>query len=107
MKIAVIGAGAVGGYFGGRLAFGGSDVVFLVRGKTLEALRTGPLRVQSIGGNFEVDVRATDDPAEVGDVEAVMVAVKTWQVPDAASAIQKMPGGESVVVPLQNGMDAQ
>lgn len=106
MKIAVIGAGAVGGYFGGRLAFGGSDVVFLVRGKTLEALRTGPLRVQSIGGNFEVDVRATDDPAEVGDVEAVMVAVKTWQVPDAAGAIQKMPSGRSVVVPLQNGMDA-
>jgi 2-dehydropantoate 2-reductase len=107
MKIAVIGAGAVGGYFGGRLAFGGSDVVFLVRGKTLEALRSGPLRVQSIGGNFEVDVRATDDPAEVEDVEAVMVAVKTWQVPEAAGAIQRMPGGESVVVPLQNGMDAQ
>lgn len=106
MKIAVIGAGAVGGYFGGRLAVSGSDVVFLVRGKTLEALCTGPLRVQSIGGNFEVDVRATDDPAEVGEVDAVLVAVKAWQVPEAAAAIQKMPGGKSVVIPLQNGMDA-
>jgi 2-dehydropantoate 2-reductase len=106
MKIAIMGAGAVGGYFGGRLAFGGSDVVFLVRGKTLEALRSGPLRVQSVGGNFEVDVRATDDPAEVGEVDAVLVAVKAWQVPEAAAAIQRMPGGKSVVVPLQNGMDA-
>ncbi len=106
MKIAVIGAGAVGGYFGGRLASSGSEVVFLVRGKTLEALQTGPLRVQSIGGDFEVDVRATDTPAEVGEVDAVLVAVKAWQVPEAAAAIQKMPGRKSVVVPLQNGMDA-
>jgi 2-dehydropantoate 2-reductase len=106
MKIAVIGAGAVGGYFGGRLASSGSEVVFLVRGKTLEALRTGPLRVQSIGGDFEVDVPATDDPAEVGEVDAVIVAVKAWQVPEAATAIRKMPGEKSVVVPLQNGMEA-
>jgi 2-dehydropantoate 2-reductase len=106
MTIAVIGAGAVGGYFGGRLAASGSDVVFLVRGKTLEALRAGPLRVQSIARNFEVNVRATDDPAEVGEMDAVLVAVKAWQVPEAAAAIQKMPGGKSVVVPLQNGMEA-
>src|SRR5438067_8037008 len=106
MKIAVIGAGAVGGYFGGRLAASGNEVVFLVRGKTFEALRAGPLRVESIKGNFEVNVRATDDPAEVGAVDAVLVAVKAWQVPEAAAAIQKMPGGESVIVPLQNGMEA-
>jgi len=106
MKVAVIGAGAVGGYFGGRLAASGSEVVFLVRGKTLDALRTRPLRVQSIGGDFEVSVRATDDPAEVGEVEAVLVAVKAWQVREAAAAIRKMPGEESIVVPLQNGMDA-
>ena len=84
MKIAVIGAGAVGGYFGGRLAASGNEVVFLVRGKTFEALRAGPLRVESIKGNFEVNVRATDDPAEVGAVDAVLVAVKAWQVPEAA-----------------------
>ena len=76
MKIAVIGAGAVGGYFGGRLALNGNDVVFLVRGKTFEALRGSPLRVDSIKGDFEVNVRATDNPAEVGAVEAILVAVK-------------------------------
>jgi 2-dehydropantoate 2-reductase len=80
--------------------------MFLVRGKTLEALRTGPLRVQSIKGDFEVRVRATDEPAEVGEVDAVLVAVKAWQVPEAAAAIRKMPGGNSVAVPLQNGIEA-
>jgi 2-dehydropantoate 2-reductase len=106
MKIAVIGAGAVGGYFGGRLAVSGNEVVFLVRGKTLEALRAGPLRVGSIKGDFEVNVRAMDNPVELGAVDAVLVAVKAWQVPEAAAAIEKMPGRESIVVPLQNGIDA-
>ena len=106
MRIAVIGAGAVGGYFGGRLALSGNDVVFLVRGKTFEVLRAGPLRVKSIKGDFEVSARATDNPADVGPVDAVLVAVKAWQVPEAAAAIAKMPGRESVIVPLQNGMEA-
>jgi 2-dehydropantoate 2-reductase len=106
MKIAVIGAGAVGGYFGGRLALAGNDVVFLVRGKTLEALRSGPLRVKSINGDFEVRVRATSDPAEIDATEAVLVAVKAWQVPEAAAAIGKMRAENSLVIPLQNGMEA-
>jgi 2-dehydropantoate 2-reductase len=106
MKIVVIGAGAVGGYFGGRLALNGNDVVFLVRGKTCAALRSGPLRVESIKGDFEVKVRATDDPAEIGEVDAVLVAVKSWQVPEVAMAIQKMAKRESVIVPFQNGMEA-
>jgi 2-dehydropantoate 2-reductase len=106
MKVAVIGAGAVGGYFGGKLALAGNDVVFIARGKTLEALRTGPLRVASIDGNFEVKVRATDDPAEVGAIDAVLVAVKAWQVPEAAAAIQKMAAQNAVVIPFQNGMEA-
>jgi len=106
MKIAVIGAGAVGGYFGGRLASAGNDVVFLVRGKTLDALRSGPLRVKSINGDFEVRVSATDDPAEIDRPDVVLIAVKTWQVPEAAEAIRKMRGQDSVVIPLQNGMEA-
>jgi 2-dehydropantoate 2-reductase len=106
MKIAVIGAGAVGGYFGGRLALNGNDVVFLVRGKTLGALRSGPLRVESVKGDFDVKVQATDDPEAVGDVDVVLVAVKTWQVSEAASAIQKMPGRDSIIVPLQNGVES-
>ena len=105
MKIAVIGAGAVGGYFGGRLALSGNEVVFLARGKTLEALRSRPLRVKSIKGDFEVRVAATDEPAEV-DAEVVLVAVKAWQVSEAAEAIQKTARRDSVIVPLQNGMEA-
>lgn len=106
MKIAVIGAGAVGGYFGGRLALGGNEVVFLVRGKTLEALRSAPLRVESISGDFEVAVGATDRAEEIEDAEIVLVAVKAWQVPEAAAAIEKIPSRQSVIVPLQNGMEA-
>ncbi|MFN2624003.1 MAG: 2-dehydropantoate 2-reductase [Chthoniobacterales bacterium] len=104
MKIAIVGAGAVGGYFGGRLAEAGNDATFLVRGKTLEALRSGPLRVKSIKGDFDVRVAASDEPAQI-DAEVVLVAVKAWQVPDAAEAIQKMARRDSVVVPLQNGME--
>ena len=106
MKIAIIGAGAVGGYFGGRLAASGNDVAFLVRGKTLEALRSGPLSVKSINGDFEVQVRATNDPMEVRAPEVVLVAVKAWQVAEAAEAIRKMVTDDSVIVPLQNGMEA-
>lgn len=106
MKVAVIGAGAVGGYYGGRLAVAGNDVVILARGKTLAALRERPLRVKSINGDFEAKVPATDDPSTVGDVEAVIVAVKTWQLADAARSILAMPGRDSIVVPLQNGMEA-
>ena len=106
MNIAVIGAGAVGGYFGGRLALDGNEVVFVVRGKTLETLRAGPLRIDSIDGNFEVPVHATDDASEMEAVEVVLVGVKAWQVPEAAAAIQRMPGRDSVVIPLQNGMEA-
>jgi 2-dehydropantoate 2-reductase len=106
MRIAVIGAGAVGGYFGGRLALSGNEVTFLVRGKTLEALRGGPLRVKSINGDFEVRVPATNDPAEVGGADIVLVGVKAWQLAEAGEAIQRMPGRSSIVVPLQNGMGA-
>lgn len=105
MKIAVIGAGAVGGYFGGRLAASGNDVVFLVRGKTLEVLQAGPLRVKSTKGDFAVKVRATNDPAEI-DAEVILVAVKAWQVPEAGAAVGKMKAGDAVVIPLQNGMEA-
>jgi len=106
MKIAVIGAGAVGGYFGGRLASSGQDVVFLVRGKTFGALRAGPLRVKSIAGDFEVRVRATEDPAEMDSADVVLVAVKAWQVAEAAEFIVRMGSSDSVIVPLQNGMEA-
>jgi 2-dehydropantoate 2-reductase len=107
MRIAVFGAGGVGGYFGGRLAQAGHDVTFVARGKHLEAMRTGGLRVESIKGDFSIHpVQATDIPEEVGEVEAVIVAVKAWQVPEAARAMKPMVGPETVVLPLENGVEA-
>ena len=107
MRIAVIGAGGVGGYFGGRLAHGGLDVVFIVRGATLEALRTRCLRVDSINGNFVIErPNATDDPATVGRVDAVLVAVKAWQIDEAAAQIKPLIGDGTMVIPLENGIDA-
>lgn len=107
MKIAVIGAGGVGGYFGGRLAHAGVDTTFIARGATLDALRTRGLRVDSINGDFTVEhPNATDDPRTVGAVDAVLLAVKAWQIPAAAEAAKPMLGPDTIVVPLENGIDA-
>ena len=107
MRIAVFGAGAVGGYFGGRLAQAGEDVVLIARGEHLRAMQTHGLRVESIEGDFVVDpIQASDDPAEVGVVDAILVAVKAWQVADAAWAMRPMVGPETFVVPLENGVEA-
>lgn len=107
MRIAVIGAGAVGGYFGGRLAQAGEEVTFIARGQTLEVLRQDGLQVESINGDFAVQpVQATSNPSEVGPVDAVLVAVKAWQVPEVAESLRPLLGAESVVVPLQNGVEA-
>jgi 2-dehydropantoate 2-reductase len=107
MRIAVFGAGSVGGYFGGRLAHAGEDVVFIARGAHLRALCEQGLRVESPKGNFSVAaVQATDNPVQVGPVDVVLMAVKAWQVPEAAQAIRPMIGPETCVVPLQNGLEA-
>ena len=107
MRIAIFGVGGVGGYFGGRLAQTGEDVTLIARGVHLQALRTTGLRVDSINGDFEVHrVQATDNPAAVGQVDAVILAVKAWQVSDAAEAIRPMVGPDTCVVPLQNGVEA-
>jgi 2-dehydropantoate 2-reductase len=107
MRIAVFGTGAVGGYFGGRLAQAGEDVVFIARGKQLQALRDQGLRVDSPKGDLMLgSVQATDDPAQVGVVDAVIVGVKAWQVTDAAQACGPLIGPETFVVPLQNGVEA-
>ncbi len=107
MRIAVFGAGAVGGYFGGRLAQAGEDVVLIARGEHLKAMQMHGLHVESIEGDFTVDpVQATDDPGEVGLVDAVLVAVKAWQVPQAAREMRPMVGPDTFVVPLENGVEA-
>jgi 2-dehydropantoate 2-reductase len=107
MRIAVFGTGGIGGYFGGRLAQAGEDVVFIARGQHLEAMRTHGLRVDSIKGNFIVNpVQATDDPGQVGTVDLIIVGVKAWQVPEAAQAMRPMMGPHTIVLPLQNGVEA-
>lgn len=107
MRVAVVGAGGVGGYFGAKLAHGGEETLFLARGATLEALRTRGIKVESIKGDFEVGpVPASDDPAAIGPVDAVLVAVKAWQVPDIAPTLKPLLGPDTVVVPLENGMEA-
>jgi len=106
MRVAVVGAGAVGSYFGGTLARAGNEVVFLARGNNLAALRERPLRVDSIKGDFEIKVRAGASAEEIGAVDLVLVAVKAWQVPKVAAAISPLIGPLTVVVPLENGVEA-
>jgi 2-dehydropantoate 2-reductase len=107
MRFAVVGAGGVGGYFGGRLAQSGVDVVFIARGKTLDALRRRGLRVDSIAGDFVLpNVNATGDPASVGKVDVVLLAVKAWQIPEAAARLKPLLDRDTAVIPLENGMTA-
>jgi 2-dehydropantoate 2-reductase len=107
MKIAVMGTGAVGGYFGGRLAQAGEEVVFVARGANLLALRESGLRVDSINGDFLIrDAHASDDPSKIGKVDYVIVGVKTWQVAEASEAIRPLIGPATCVLPLQNGVEA-
>lgn len=102
MRIAVVGAGGVGGYFGGRLAQAGVDTTFIVRGATAEALRTNGLRVESINGDFSV--RVNIEPSGIFD--AVLMTVKTYQLSEAAVPVKPFIGPETMVVPLENGVDA-
>ena len=107
MRIAVFGAGGVGGYFGGRLAQAGEDVVFIARGDHLKAMVTHGLRVDSVKGDFVLKpVKATDDPAKAGIMDVILVGVKAWQVTNAAEAMRPMVGPETFVLPLQNGLEA-
>jgi 2-dehydropantoate 2-reductase len=107
MKIAIFGAGGVGGYYGARLAAAGEDVHFIARGAHLEAIRTSGLRVTSANGDVHVQpARATDDPAATGPVDLVMIAVKLYDTEDAAAACPALLGPDTAVVSLQNGVTA-
>jgi 2-dehydropantoate 2-reductase len=107
MRIVVFGTGAVGGYFGGRLAQAGMDITFIARGKQLEAIGKHGLRVDSINGNFTIHpVIATDDPAMVGEADVILCCVESWQVGEAAMMMRPMIGTNTIVVPIQNGVEA-
>lgn len=107
MKIAIIGSGGVGGYFGARLAAAGNDVTFVARGAHLDAMRKNGLRVHSALGDMHLDkVQCTDDTATIGPVDIVMIAVKLWATEEAAAAAKPLIGPDTAVISFQNGVIA-
>ena len=107
MKIAVIGAGGVGGYFGGRLAAAGNDVTFVARGEHLRAIRERGLAVKSALGDFRISpARATDEIARLERPELVVLGVKAWQVKGVAEELRGVIDERTTVLPLQNGLTA-
>src|SRR6478735_11938709 len=107
MRIAVVGAGGVGGGFGAALAKAGADVTFIARGAHLAAMKSAGLKVQGPRGDTHlVPTRATDDPADIGTVDIVLFCVKLWDVESAGEKIKPLIGAGTAVIPLQNGIDA-
>ena len=107
MRIAVVGAGGVGGGFGAALAKAGADVTFIARGAHLAAMKRDGLKVVSQRGDTHlVPTQATDDPAEIGPVDIVLFCVKLWDVESAGERIKPLVGPGTAVIPLQNGIDA-
>jgi 2-dehydropantoate 2-reductase len=107
MRIAVIGAGGVGGTLGAALQHAGQDVRFLARGRHLQAMRERGLRITGARGDSRLErVHATDDPVAIGQAEIVLLAVKLWDVEPAARALGPLIAADTVVVTLQNGIDA-
>ena len=104
-KVAVIGAGAVGGYYGGALARAGHDVALLCRGEHREAILREGLKVSSHWGNYTVNPQATPDPVEIGPVDLVLYAVKLYSNPEALPLIEPLLGDDTVVLPVQNGTE--
>jgi len=105
MRIAIVGAGGVGGYYGAQLTKAGEDVTLIARGAHLAAMREHGLVIRAGGGQETIPVRATDDPGSVGSVDLVIIAVKLWSTAEAARSALPMLGPETAVVSLQNGVD--
>jgi 2-dehydropantoate 2-reductase len=106
MRVAIVGSGGTGGYFGGLLARAGEEVTFIARGAHLEALRLRGLTVKSrLAGEFTLPVRATDTPNEVGPVDLILFCVKTYDTDTAAQSIDPLIGAETMLLSLQNGVD--
>lgn len=103
----MMGSGGVGGYFGGRMAAAGHDVIFIARGAHLDAIRKDGLRIESrdLADATILPANATDDPAEAGPVDCVIVGVKLWDTEAAGRAILPMLGPETMVLSLQNGVE--
>jgi 2-dehydropantoate 2-reductase len=107
MKILIMGTGGVGGYYGGLLAKQGHEVTFIARGAHLDAIRREGLKVKSVHGDFTVfPASATEDPGDAGEAELILFCVKTYNTDEAARAIRPVVGPQTVVMSLQNGIDA-
>ena len=106
MKVAVMGAGSMGGYFGGMLARAGHDVTLIARGENLAAIRSNGLRMQTEAGDFTVACNATDNPADVGPVDLALLTTKTYHNVDAVPAMAPLIGPDTAVLSLQNGIDS-
>jgi len=107
MKVAIFGSGGVGGYFGGRLAAAGEDVTFLARGAHLTAMQKDGLHIVSPQGDVHLPkVQATDRPQAIGPVDVVLFTVKLYDVDASASTLAPLIGPDTVVITLQNGVDA-
>lgn len=105
MRIAVIGAGAVGGYFGARLAAFGLDVSFIARGEHLRAMRDHGLKIKSVQGDLEIHSKFTDNPADIGPVDVVLFCVKSQDTEEAAKSLDPLMSAKTTVLSLQNGVD--
>jgi 2-dehydropantoate 2-reductase len=107
MKIAIMGTGGVGGYYGGLIAQQGHDVTFIARGAHLKAIQENGLQVKSIFGDFQVKpAQATDNASQIGPVELVIFCTKTYSIDEAAGQIKPLVASKTTVLPLQNGIDA-
>jgi 2-dehydropantoate 2-reductase len=107
MRIAVMAAGAVGGYYGGRMAAAGHDVTFIARGAHLAAIRRDGLKIESPLGDLHLKhVTVSDDPRQVGPVDVVLFAVKLWDTEAAAAQTRPLVGSNTRVITLQNGVDS-
>ncbi len=105
MNIVVIGAGGIGGYFGGRIANAGYKVTFIARGKHLEAIKSKGLQVKSTKGDFIVHPNATDNINDIKNPDLIILGVKSWQVEEVAKHIKPIVTDSTMVLPLQNGAD--
>ena len=105
MKIAVMGSGGVGGYFGARLAAGGADVHFVARGAHLEAMRKHGLTIEGGPSPLHLsDVQATSDPSSIGTADFVLMAVKLWDTATAIAQVTPIVGARTAVISFQNGV---
>ena len=107
MRIAILGSGGVGGFYGAHLSAAGADVHFIARGPHLAAMRAHGLRIDSFRGNLTLpQVQATDDPSTIGPVDLVLFAVKLYDVDSAIRQLGPLLGPSTIVIPIQNGVES-